>query len=342
MKTRELKAYEQSGSIAAALAGTGPALGFGEIASTSVAPEIAVVVGTSGTTGDPKEIGLAAKARIASADASHKFLKAQRGQVWSLLLPLTHIAGVNVLVRAHQLGTEVLDLRDHSGAYPHADFTAVVPTQLFKALNGDTDLLQHFAGAQAVLVGGAPISPSLKDQARAAGINIIITYGMTETSGGCVYNGRALDGVEIEIGEGKQIKIKGAVLAEGVARDGWFYTDDIGDITDGTLRVLGRRDDVIISGGENISLNSIESAITKEFPHLEVAAFATSDPQWGQALNLAIVGSKSEIEDSITQVLVNTLGNIAKPKGIYFIDSLPLIGVGKVDRAALAKIAKGN
>jgi O-succinylbenzoic acid--CoA ligase len=250
---------------------------------------------------------------------------------------LTHIAGVNVLIRAHQLGTEVLDLRDHTGAYLHADFTAVVPTQLFKALNGDADLLKHLQGAQAVLVGGASISPALKEQARAAGINIVTTYGMTETSGGCAYNGQALDGVKIEIADGKQIKIAGPTLAEGVARDGWFYTDDLGEIENGILKVIGRRDDVIISGGENISLSAIEAVIAKELPHLQIAAFATKDPQWGDALKIAVVGSGSDIENAITEALIKSLGNIAKPKGIYFVDSLPLIGVGKVDRLALAK-----
>ena len=267
---REVRSLEPTHALAEyvsaldkALTTVGPALGCGPIHSTSVRSDISILVASSGSTGTPKEIALTASALLASAAASNKYLKAAKGDTWSLLLPLTHIAGINVLMRAKQLGTEPLDLRNHVGEYPHADFTAIVPTQLFNALTENPALLKHLQEAKAVLVGGASLSEELRAQGVAAGINIITTYGMSETCGGCVYDGVALDGVAFEITTDGRIKISGPILADVKKENGWFVTQDLGKIMDGKLQVIGRSDDVIISGGENISLSAIEAAINK-------------------------------------------------------------------------------
>ena len=321
--------------ITAALVGDGPTLGFGEVSSEFAPSNAAVAIGTSGTTGTSKEVLLSSTALISSAQASNKFIGAQSGQTWSLLLPLTHIAGVNVIVRSMELGTTPIDLRDFDGDYPKADYTAIVPTQLFRALNGDQRLLGHLKSAKTVLVGGAALSQSLRNQAELAGIKVITTYGMTETCGGCVYNGTALDGVEIEIRNGK-ICIKGSVLASSVAfDDGWFETNDLGEYKNDHLVVIGRSDDVIISGGENLSLHAVENSLGLAFPDAQFAAFAVEDPQWGQSLQLAVVGTISD--DQIVAHLERDLGGFAKPKGIHRMTSLPLLGIGKIDRKSLAK-----
>jgi O-succinylbenzoic acid--CoA ligase len=275
---------------------------------------------------------------LASARASNKFLKATKGQTWSLLLPLTHIAGINVLARSIELETEPIDLRNHVGTYPDADFTAIVPTQLFNALSSDADLLSHLKNAQAVLVGGAALSEELRSQAIASGVNIITTYGMTETCGGCVYNGEALDGVNFELTESQRIKISGAVLADVEKENGWYLTQDLGKIVDGKLKVIGRADDVVISGGENISLSAIESELNKQFPQLLVAAFATSDSKWGQVLHVAVQTQDESVKAQISQALVTAMGNHAKPRSVILLDKLPEIGVGKIDRNSLAKL----
>jgi O-succinylbenzoic acid--CoA ligase len=303
-----------------------------------VRSDISLLVATSGSTGTPKEIAITSSALLASASASNKFLKASKGNIWSLLLPLTHIAGINVLVRAMQLESTPLDLRNHVGAYPHADFTAIVPTQLFNALNENSELLKHLQGAKAVLVGGASLSPELRAQGIAAGINIVMTYGMSETSGGCVYDGVALDGVAFEITSDGRIKISGPVLAEVERENGWFVTNDLGKIVDGKLQIIGRTDDVIISGGENISLKAIEEQINREFPELLVAAFSTPDNKWGQALHIAVQSQDENIKSEISEALIKSIGNHAKPKSVLILDKLPQIGVGKVDRIALAKL----
>jgi len=321
--------------ITAALAGNGPTLGFGEVNSEFGPTQAAVVIGTSGTTGAPKEIFLSSHALVASARASNAFVGAKAGDTWSLLLPLTHVAAVNVFVRAFELGTIPVDLRDHSGEYPRVNFTAIVPTQLFRALNGDDHLLKHLQGAQKVLVGGAALSNAILNQATAAGINVVTTYGMSETSGGCVYNGEILEGTEVEV-RGGSIFIRGSILALNLdLSDGWFETNDLGEFIDEKLVVIGRSDDVIISGGENLSLNSVESILNENLSDIQCAAFSMDDPQWGQTLHIAVVGEADT--NRISSVLEEKVGAFAKPKGIHFVNSLPLLGIGKVDRKRLAQ-----
>jgi O-succinylbenzoic acid--CoA ligase len=165
-----------------------------------------------------------------------------------------------------------------------------------------------------------------------------MTYGMSETSGGCIYDGVALDGVAFEITSDGRIKISGPVLAEVERENGWFVTNDLGKIVDGKLHVIGRTDDVIISGGENISLKAIEEQINREFPDLLVAAFSTLDNKWGQALHIAVQSQDEKIKSEISEALIKSIGNHAKPKSVLLLDKLPQIGVGKVDRIALAKL----
>ena len=243
-------------------------------------------------------------------------------------------------MRALELGSMPIDLRNVRGEYPDSNFTAIVPTQLFRALNGETRLLKHLQNAKAVLIGGAALSPGLRKQAEAAGIKIVTTYGMTETCGGCVYDGQALAGVEFDV-KNEKVRLKGNVLATNYLNapwsldNGWFETSDLGEVIDGKLVVLGRADDVIVSGGENISLSAVENSLAVAFPQLQTAAFSYNDPQWGQSLQLAVVGEITD--EALFLHLEKDLGSVAKPKGIHRISSLPLRGIGKIDREALAK-----
>jgi len=334
--------------LAKSLVSDGPALAFGPIPTEHVSDRICIVISTTGSSGVAKSVGISASALLASAKASNKFLGAEFGNVWSLLLPLTHIAGINVLTRALELGTDPIDLRNFEGEYPKVDFTSVVPTQLHRALNGDGNLLRHLQGAKAVLVGGAHLAPELHIKAEEAGINVVTTYGMTETTGGCVYNGIPLEGVEISITGEKKISIKGSVIAKSYIGaeplwdlqfvDGWFHSTDFGRIENGKLIVEGRSDDVIVSGGENISLSAIEGALHKHFPHKAFAAFPVSDSQWGAALHVAVSGEGFPSQNEISDYLVQEFGTFAKPKGFLFLPELPLIGIGKVDHNKLAEL----
>lgn len=280
-----------------------------------------IAISTSGSSGAPKEIILPASALIFSARNSNNFLGAKSGERWSLLLSPTHAAGINVLVRSMELGTIPVTVEQS------ADYSAIVPTQLFRALNGDQQLLQHLQSCKAVLVGGAASDENLLAEAKAKGINCITTYGMTETSGGCVYDGVALPGVEIKIAE--TIQFKGPMLANVDTQDGYFVTKDLGYLKEGKLIITGRADDVIISGGINISLSAVESFLGNSF-----AAFGRADAEWGVALNLATSGQ--DADEEIQNRLSEKFG--IKARNIYRIKEIPRTALQKVDRIELGKL----
>ncbi len=322
-------------SLRAALNGNGPALAFGSSAFKAVDPSISVVIPTSGSTGLPKEVALTAEALRASAWASHQFLGATRSERWSLMLPTHHIAGVNVLVRAIELGTDI--------AANNFEYTSMVPTQLFRALKESGESLLSLQKAKAVLVGGAAINPELLQEAKERGVNVVTTYGMSEMSGGCVYNGVPLQGVEVEIREGNQIALRGSMQAKeylGIASSladsaGWFVTNDVGEFTNGKLIVSGRLDDLINSGGEKISLGVIDNFLNSKEPDTFMSC-AISSPEWGEALCLA---SSRPIEKSeISNLLRVKFGNHSVPK--YFLPGieLPRSSIGKPDRNKLAEL----
>lgn len=351
---REVRAIDPTWTIAdlmthlvRALVSDGPALCLDQTQLTSVANSIALVIPTSGSTGVRKEVGLSAGALLASAKGAHKYLSAAPGQTWSLLLPLTHVAGINVLIRSLELGTIPLDLRSHSGKYPKVDFTSIVPTQLYRALHSDPELLEHLQSAQAVLVGGSALSSDLRNLAAAAKINIVETYGMTETSGGCFYNGTPLQGVSVKILTHGTIAIAGPMIASTyvdapqqwaeVFQDGWFITSDLGIIEDGLLKVAGRIDDIVISGGENVSLSAVEKELESAFPGIIAAAFPIEDKQWGASVYIALAGTFHPNEEEIKSTLVNSLGVGATPKGFLYLNELPKSSLGKIEKGKLVE-----
>lgn len=325
--------------IAKALVSDGPALSLSPTTTAAVSSRSALLVSTTGSSGSSKEIELSAAALLSSARASNKFLGAEFGNTWSLLLPLNHIAGINVLIRSLELGTTPTNLLGYEGKFPKADYTAIVPTQLFRALNGDENLLNHLIAAKAVLVGGAALTRELRSKAEAAGITIVETYGSTETSGGCIYNGVPLDGVEVEIGDDNRISIKGKILAHNLTNeDGWYFTSDSGHFDNGKVVIDGRIDDIVITGGENISLTAIDRVLAQSYPDIQSASFAVADPEWGQAIHIALVGGDPSQEPAIQELLARELGAAAKGKGFHYVAELPLIGIGKVDKRALARL----
>jgi len=280
-----------------------------------------ISISTSGSTGAPKEILLPAKAMRFSAESSNKYLGANPGDIWSLLLSPEHTAGLNVLIRSILLGSKPVTQNER------ADFTAIVPTQLFRALNSDKDLLKHLQGCKAVLVGGAHADAELLASAKSEGINCVTTYGMTETSGGCIYNGEPLPGVEIRIGE--TIQIKGPMLARVPLEDGYFVTSDLGKFENGKLVILGRADDVINSGGKKVSLSKVENALGKSF-----AAFGSNNSEWGASLNIA---TTSAMTDEEIQLILSVKFGV-KALNIFRVKEIPRTALEKIDRQALGKL----
>ena len=329
-------------NLAKALEGSGPALSTKQIDIKEVDKNIALVISTSGSTAESKLVAISDAALIASTNASHKYLGAVPGDSWSLLLPTTHIAGLNVLIRATALGSRVIDNRNATN-YVDADFISIVPTQLYKALTSDAKLLEHLTAAEAVLVGGGPVSDKLKKEATNKHVKIVTTYGMTEMSGGCVYNQKPLDGVEVKLTSDGLIRLTGPMIASGylsekgeltsVGIDGWFESTDIGELSAGFLKVNGRTDEVIISGGENISLVLVEDKIRELIPNQEIIAFALPDEVWGEKLCL---GSTSNL--SIEEIK-KSVGSLLSPKEVFLFEQIPTTSIGKPDRRAAKNLA---
>ncbi|MGI3784152.1 MAG: AMP-binding protein, partial [Janthinobacterium lividum] len=240
-------------------------------------PGAAVVVLSSGSTGEPKAVVLSAEAIRAGAEATHDRLGGPGH--WLLPLPRHYVAGLMVLARAHLAGTTVVPLARDLADLPTTDLPAgrrylsVVPTQLVRALERP-ELVTALAELDAVLVGGGAVDATVLERARAAGIGCVTTYGMSETCGGCVYDGVPLDGVDVRVDEDDRISVGGPVLFSGyrglpaltseMLRRGRLRTSDRGswrDELDGSrrLEVLGRVDDVVVSGGYNVDLATVEA-----------------------------------------------------------------------------------
>lgn len=346
-------------------AGDGPrpimaALRVGEV----IDDDVAVVVTTSGTTGAPKGALLTASALTASAAATHDRLGGS-GR-WLLALPPYHIAGVQVLVRSLLAGSAPVELDVSTGfdagRIPSAvdklgsgrRYTALVATQLAKALT-DPAATAALSGLDAVLIGGGPAPQPVLDAAARAGIRVVRTYGMSETAGGCVYDGVPLDGVEVRVDDGGRIAIGGATLAKGYrnppdpdpfTEPGWFHTDDIGAVDDsGVLSVLGRVDDAISTGGLTVLPQLVEAALRTHPALADCAVFGLADERLGQRVVAAVVvadGWTPPTLDTLRAHVVRTLAHTAAPRELHIVDALPMRGIGKVDRAALIRLASAR
>ena len=299
-----------------------------------------LVIETSGSTGLPKRVVLSRAAMRASALATEERLGGP-GQ-WVLNLPPTYVAGVQVLYRSVVAGTEpVLD--DGCETLPPGRvYISLVPTQLFRALQDGFDV-QDLSRFATVLVGGGPLSPEVRAEAEGYGIRIVQTYGMSETCGGCVYDGRPLPGVEIRIGEDEEILLRGPMLFDGyedepartsaVMQDGWFRTSDVGRLDDnGRLWVTGRLDDVIISGGVKVPGAAVADRL-KTHPFIEDAVvLGVPDDEWGERV-VAFVVHREPIMLAEVRELVDP--RAWAPRQLVPVEEIPLLPNGKPDRMKL-------
>lgn len=317
-----------------------------------VEPGTAVVVATSGSTGEAKGVLLSASALRASAAATHARLGGP-GR-WLLPLPAQHVAGVQVIVRSLLAGAEpvVLGRQTFADAVDRLGdgrrYTSLVPTQLTRLLATDLDALRSF---DAVLLGGAATPAPLLARARAAGVRVVTTYGMSETAGGCVYDGFPLDGVEVRLTDGV-VELSGPVLASGYRLapaataaafvDGWFRTTDLGVLRpDGALEILGRADYMINTGGVKVAPDAVEAVLTAQPGVAQACVVDLPSQEWGQLVAAAIVpaGPAPAVADLLAAVRA-ALGGPAVPKLVRFADALPLRGPGKVDRSAVRDLLR--
>lgn len=384
-------------AVQAALDG-GPAYAPQPRLSDAALPEgTALVLRTSGSTGDPREVALSAAALRAGAQATHERLGGPGA--WLLVLPPTHVAGVQVITRSLVAGTGVYPgSLDHFTAQGFAELAAgftdfhgdgvrsyvsLVPTQLHRLVmaadDGEPAGIDALARFDAVLVGGAATPPSLLATARAAGVRVVTTYGMSETSGGCVYDGVRLPGVRVRLDGGGPdgggpdaqgtgvIELSGPVLATGYVGDPaataaafrtdpdgtrWFRTSDVGRLDEGRLTVLGRADDVLLTGGVNVAPAAVEDAVTDHLAARgrpgEACVVGVPDDEWGQAVVAVLAFPGQERQDpadladggdrllaELRTTVTRVLGAPAAPRRVYVTGSLPTRGPGKVDRRAV-------
>lgn len=267
--------------------------------------------------------------------------------------------------RAGGAGEAALAADDSGRACPV--YTSLVPTQLRRALD-DEQLRGALTRLDAVLIGGAAADAQLLEQAKAAGIRVVTTYGMSETCGGCVYDGQPLPGVSMDVDQATgAIWLSGPMLATGYLGDEertrrcfvsrpdsqageparrWFITSDRGQIVDGRLQVLGRLDDVIISGGIKVEPGPIEALLALNPLVSECAVVGLPDLQWGQVVTAVVVPAsmpglgrvdEGAIVSQIRVYLEQKLSGAQCPKQVLLADALPYKGIGKVDRRALAQ-----
>ena len=311
-----------------------------------VPQRVALVVGTSGSTGRPKRVALSADALLASAAAAESALGGP-GQ-WLLALPLTYVAGLNVLVRS--IAAESSPVTTAAGDFAAAvasmtherRYTSLVPVQLARLMDSDPGALQRF---DRILLGGQVIPPGLLSRATQLRLKVTRTYGSSETAGGCVWDGVPIGDTRVRIVNGR-VELAGSVLAEGYLgdpartaesfRDGWYRTDDTGSLNDGVLTVTGRVDDTIISGGIKVSLAAVELAVKAVSGLEDAVVVAARHPQWGET---PVVVAMVDVPLHVVRAATAALGAAAAPSRILVVDAMPLLDSGKPDRVALAALA---
>ena len=361
-----------------ALSGAGPALlplapgdagppVADHLADDPATDPTALAVATSGSTGQRKVTLLPASALLASAAATHDRLGGA-GQ-WLLALPLQHVAALQVLTRSLVAGTTpaVMDTRERFEAEPFGTaaarlrpgrrYTALVPTQLRRLL-GSAAGCRILAGFDAVLVGGAALSPILADEAREAGVNVVVSYGMTETCGGCVYDGVPLDGVAVRSDDDGRIHLGGPTVARGylAARDEaagdltvdgdglrWFRSGDLGAWDGERLTVHGRADDVINTGGLKVSPRAVEEELLRMPEIAQAVVVGAPDEEWGERVcAMIVVADGHRLRpgwwEDLGDRLRPAVGAHGVPRYWKVADEIPVIGVGKPDRPAISAL----
>ncbi|WP_051218325.1 AMP-binding protein [Nocardioides insulae] len=324
------------------------------------------VVETSGSTGRPKRVVLSRQAMLASADAS----AARVGGAgrWLLAVPASFVAGLNVVVRSLYAGHEPVLLEEHPSFAAAAEatlagggdcFVSLVPTQLHRLLDDRADAAA-LARFHTLLLGGGPIDPALRARAEAAGVTVVATYGSAETCGGCVYDGVPLDGVRVGLADDGRIRLAGTTLFErydgdpdltaSSLVDGWFLTSDAGRLTEaGALQVLGRLDDVVVTGGLNVPAPAVAARLRAHPAVDQAEVLGIPDDEWGHRLVAFVVAVDAPAEGAGTGA--PTLAELREwvgaerprawaPRQVVHLAQLPLLGNGKPDRLRLRALAE--
>jgi o-succinylbenzoate---CoA ligase len=310
------------------------------------AADTAVIIGTSGTTGEPKGVELSAAALLHSARASLARIGARQGERWACCLPVTHVAGLQVLVRSLVSGSEpAVTAAADAGSLAGSGcaHVSVVPVQLARLLD-DPAGAAALAAFSCVLVGGAAAAPVLLERARAAGVPAVTTYGMSETCGGCVYDGVPLDGVSVRAGADGLLRVAGPVLMNRYFGHpdlaGEFVTSDLGSVADGRVVVRGRADDVINTGGHKVVPGEVAAVLAACPGVREVVVVGRPDQVWGERVTAVVVPADPADPPSLELLRTHVrarLPRYASPSELVLTEAIPVLPSGKPDVASLKK-----
>ncbi|MGH8610701.1 MAG: class I adenylate-forming enzyme family protein [Gammaproteobacteria bacterium] len=334
------------------------------------------LINTSGVTGCPKAAILSRRAFLASAAASARNIPLGSLDRWLLMMPLAHVGGVSIVTRCLAARACVVTgyaigrfdprpiavaIEEHS-----VSLMSAVPTMLKRFLD-ELPTWRPPASLRAILVGGAPMSSDLLELARDRGYPILTTYGLTEAcsqvsaqrfgSRPCpsIGAGEPLEGVEVRLVEG-EIQMRGPTLLSGYwshgrvlnpfSPDGWFATGDLGFFDEGgRLHLKGRRDDLIITGGENVHPAEVELIIERYSGVKAACVFGVQDACWGEMVAAAIVpyGAARPLNlAELEQFCRRHLAPHRRPRRVAFLLELPLIPSGKINRAAIHRQVEGK
>lgn len=314
-------------------------------------------VTTSGSTGTPRRVLLSRSAVTASIELSARRIGA--AGCWLLMVPPGFVAGLNVITRSLAAGHSPVVAADHPDLTTAAEatlaaggdaFCSMVPTQLRRVLE-DSAATAAFARFHTVLVGGGPVDPALRERAAAAGIDVLATYGSAETCGGVVYDGLPLDGVGLAVADDGRVRLSGPTLFDGYQGDpeqtdavlhrGWFTTSDAGRIgEDGRLRLLGRIDDMVVTGGVNVPGGLVARRLREHAAVREAEVVGVPDPEWGNRLAAFVVAGGRVDRASLRDWVAREHPRAWAPRQVVLLDELPLLENGKPDRLALRRLAE--
>ena len=316
-----------------------------------VEPDVRVVIPTSGTGGVPRLVELTHKAIDHAVSSSTLALEAGPGDHWVCCLPLAHVGGLLVLLRAVLTDSPVsvhprFDTELVAGE-SDAAFISVVPTMLKRLLDANIDLSRF----RAVLVGGASLDPALAERARDAGAPIVRTYGLTESCGGVVHEGRPLAGTEVRLGANLEVQLSGPTVMKGYrldpdatdsvfTDDGWLLTGDAGELApDGSLQVDGRLDDLIVTGGEKVWPDEVEAVLRLHPRVADVAVAGRPDADWGERVVAFVVPRELKRPpslDALRRFAAKRLPRYKAPREVVLLAELPRVSaLGKVHRQRL-------
>jgi o-succinylbenzoate---CoA ligase len=309
-------------------------------------PDAAVVLPTSGSTGNPRGVVLSRSALLAAAGAGHDRLGGTGA--WVCSLAPHHVAGLMVHVRAFVSGIPATVVDQQLTGLPDIvlpdgpAYISLVPTQLYRALRQND--LRTALRRYTVLLGGAAADRAELERAKELGIRVVTTYGMTETCGGVVYDGVPLDGVHVGLDDDGRISLTGPTTFSGYRLDPdattevldgrTFLTSDRGAWVGGRLDIRGRIDDVVISGGVNVDIAQLQRVVDRALGVERVVVLGVPDPQWGARI-VAVTTSDLTLT-ALHDRLDGRVERSALPRDLRRVDAFPRTSSGKIDRRTIA------